>query len=269
MRIVITNDDNHASSLLHMLVDYLSTIAEVTVVVPLHQQSWKGKSVTRYQDIAIKEGLVAGHKAYIVDGTPADCANIAIHHLVAGPPDLVVSGINQGKNTGVGFLLASGTLGACIEANIAGIPAIALSQDLNWDLVRHTPEGWFDLDEASTARIGAQYEIILPDLFKRFFDRPELLSPKVAWNVNFPIHLADNWNYQLVSAAHNYYGNLFSKRADASAYYHDLRVISRDERHAVDSEVVSSGHVSITPISIADFGQLSSARAGELKHFFE
>ena len=57
-------------------------------------------------------------------GTPADCVNLGIYNLLESKPDIVVSGVNLGFNTGLGFLLASGTVGACFEANIAGLPGL-------------------------------------------------------------------------------------------------------------------------------------------------
>src|SRR4029079_6519534 len=47
--------------------------------------------------------------------------------LAGEPPDLVVSGINQGANLGddVGY---SGTVAAAVEGLFAGVPAIAVSQ---------------------------------------------------------------------------------------------------------------------------------------------
>ena len=53
------------------------------------------------------------------------------YHLFEEKPDMVVSGINMGINMGLGFVLSSGTVGACLEANIAGVPAVALSQELD------------------------------------------------------------------------------------------------------------------------------------------
>ncbi len=72
-----------------------------------------------------------GTPAWSVTGTPADCVNLAIHNLLEQRPDIVVSGTNIGKNIGLGFIFASGTVGACIEAYIAGLSALALSQELD------------------------------------------------------------------------------------------------------------------------------------------
>ena len=50
-----------------------------------------------------------------------------LYNIAKKKPDFVVSGVNIGKNIGVGFSLLEPS--ACIEANISGVPAIALSQE--------------------------------------------------------------------------------------------------------------------------------------------
>lgn len=65
----------------------------------------------------------------LVDGTPASCAQIGLHHVFRerGPIDLVVSGPNFGRNSTALFALSSGTLGAALEAAVCRRRAIALS----------------------------------------------------------------------------------------------------------------------------------------------
>jgi tubulin---tyrosine ligase len=65
----------------------------------------------------------------LVDGTPASCVQIGLHHFFSGrgPIDLVVSGPNYGRNTTAVFALSSGTLGGALEAAICKRKAIALS----------------------------------------------------------------------------------------------------------------------------------------------
>ncbi|KAI0021799.1 survival protein sure-like phosphatase/nucleotidase [Xylariomycetidae sp. FL0641] len=65
----------------------------------------------------------------LVDGTPASCAQIGLHHFFQerGPVDLVVSGPNYGRNTTALFALSSGTLGAALEAAVCRRRAVALS----------------------------------------------------------------------------------------------------------------------------------------------
>jgi 5'-nucleotidase len=129
-----------------------------------------------------------------VDGTPADCINLGVYHVFQQKPDLVVSGINIGINTGLGFALSSGTIGACLEANIAGIPAVALSQEL----ARETFAAWMtnrSLPELEVERLRSQTDMLLDRVFERLFARPDFLLQPVTWNVNFPDRLVPigNW----------------------------------------------------------------------------
>ena len=65
----------------------------------------------------------------LVDGTPASCVQIGLHHFFQdkGPIDLVISGPNYGRNTTAVFALSSGTLGAALEAAVCQKRSIALS----------------------------------------------------------------------------------------------------------------------------------------------
>jgi tubulin---tyrosine ligase len=65
----------------------------------------------------------------LIDGTPASCAQIGLHHLFQdrGPFDLVISGPNYGRNTTAVFALSSGTIGGAMEAAMNGVKSIALS----------------------------------------------------------------------------------------------------------------------------------------------
>ena len=68
-----------------------------------------------------------------MDGTPADCVNLAIVKLLPRRPALVVSGINRGGNLG-DDVFYSGTVGAAREATFFGVPAIAVSLAARADL---------------------------------------------------------------------------------------------------------------------------------------
>jgi 5'-nucleotidase len=131
MEILLTNDDGPESPLLLFLLEKLSEFGRVVTVVPKHEQSWRGKAITRGKALALEEAMVGPFCAFTLDGTPADCVNLAVYHLFEKKPELVVSGINIGINTGCAFLWSSGTVGACLEGNLAGIPGIALSQMLD------------------------------------------------------------------------------------------------------------------------------------------
>ncbi len=62
--------------------------------MPLQEQSWTGKCVTRFDPAHAQELELFGRKALTVSGRPADCVNLAVYNLLDEKPDLVVSGIN-------------------------------------------------------------------------------------------------------------------------------------------------------------------------------
>ena len=55
---------------------------------------------------------------------------IAINTILKEKPDLIISGINAGSNTG-SSVFYSGTVGAAVEGSFFKIPSIALSLCLN------------------------------------------------------------------------------------------------------------------------------------------
>jgi tubulin--tyrosine ligase len=76
----------------------------------------------------------------LIDGTPASCAQIGLHHLFKdkGPIDLLLSGPNYGRNTTALFSLSSGTIGAALEGAVNGFKSIALSYA--FDSREHNPD---------------------------------------------------------------------------------------------------------------------------------
>lgn len=123
MHIMVTNDDGiHAPGIL-ALSAALRELGDVTVVAPDRERSAAGHSLTLHSPLRVFE-LREGF--YAVDGTPTDCVNMGIHSLLPFRPDLVVSGINHGPNLG-DDITYSGTVAAAMEANLMGIPAMAVS----------------------------------------------------------------------------------------------------------------------------------------------
>ena len=71
---------------------------------------------------------------HAVDGSPADCIYVALHHapILARRPDVVVSGMNHGVNLG-SDVFYSGTVAAAREGALRGIPAMAFSLETGGD----------------------------------------------------------------------------------------------------------------------------------------
>lgn len=122
-KILITNDDGFYSEGLNVLENTLKKLGEVIVVAPDKERSAVSFSLTLHRPLRVTE---LRKKFFIVDGTPADCINIAFKELMKETPDIVVSGINLGPNLGDDTLF-SGTVSAAIQAVLFGIPSIAIS----------------------------------------------------------------------------------------------------------------------------------------------
>lgn len=127
MKVLITNDDGIASAGIAALVSRIKEIADVVVVAPDTEQSAVGHAITVSFPLRVEEfyknGSVFG---YAVSGTPADCVKLAVKEILDKPPDMVISGINLGPNTGT-HIIYSGTVSAATEATILNIPAFAVS----------------------------------------------------------------------------------------------------------------------------------------------
>jgi len=138
MRLLLTNDDSIECFFLHALVHALQKEGhELCIVAPRHEQSWTGASKSRRRAVAsAREDRGLGCLTWIVDGTPSDCVNIGIAHLLPQSgfptPDAVISGINVGFNASLGFINASGTIAGAWEGAVHGLPGIAISQDLTF-----------------------------------------------------------------------------------------------------------------------------------------
>lgn len=127
MKILITNDDGIMSPGIGALVSEIKKIAQVTVIAPATEQSAVGHAVTISFPLRVDEYYKNGGLfGYAVNGTPADCVKLGIKELLKETPDMIISGINQGPNTGT-HIVYSGTVSAATEAAILGIPSFAIS----------------------------------------------------------------------------------------------------------------------------------------------
>lgn len=127
MRILLVNDDGCESIGTTSLQDKLVEKGyDVWLVAPSLNQSGVGTSVTFKPGYEFEVKKVA-EKRYCFPGTPSDSVDFALTALMKdNPPDLVISGVNDGGNTG-GAQLNSGTVSAAVRAVRSGYPAISAS----------------------------------------------------------------------------------------------------------------------------------------------
>jgi 5'-nucleotidase len=223
MKLLVTNDDGIGSLFLHELIRALQAAGhELFVVAPVTEQSWTGASKTRHRPVksgAVDRGF--GCPTWMVDGTPSDCVNIALAHLLPAVPGTpvvagVVSGINMGFNCSLGFILASGTVAGAWEGALHGLPAMAVSQDVSADVYEHLKErgGAPDGDLLATLKVSAAHAARLaPTLFAA-----TPLNSFTVHNLNFPHPcFADTAVHRTVPAQVHVPG-LFSPAADDGSH---------------------------------------------------
>jgi 5'-nucleotidase len=128
MRVLISNDDGVEAPGIWALYADMSRHADTVVVAPSSERSAVGHAISVYNDITLSRHVREGRDwAYSIDGTPADCVKMALTTLMKdAPPDIVISGINRGQNTGTSIIY-SGTVAAALEATMNGYAAIAVS----------------------------------------------------------------------------------------------------------------------------------------------
>jgi 5'-nucleotidase len=161
MRLLVTNDDGIDCVFLHELVLGLREAGhELAVVAPKTEQSWIGAAKSRNRPVrSARTDRGFDCPTWTVDGTPSDCVNIALAHLVKTRPDAVVSGMNVGLNASLAFILASGTVAGAFEGVLHGLPAVAFSQDLSFETYDHLKDrGGQPGDElCATLKISARH----------------------------------------------------------------------------------------------------------------
>ncbi len=132
--ILVTNDDGIESEGLWAAVEAVLPLGEVLVVAPDRQWSGGARSVPRHVTGRIQSVTreVEGERvvAYAVDASPALAVIHGVVELATRPLALVVSGINFGANLGIEVTI-SGTVGAALEGGAFGIPALAISQEMD------------------------------------------------------------------------------------------------------------------------------------------
>ena len=149
LKILLTNDDGIHAPGLWAAAQALARVGELFIVAPDREQSGVGAALTLHAPVKAvpvsadgrlgraavvaadtadaNDGVETLHPvtAFSVEGTPGDSCILGLEKL-AGPVDLVVSGINSGSNLGWDVLV-SGTVGAAWQGYVRGYPTIAIS----------------------------------------------------------------------------------------------------------------------------------------------
>ncbi|MDT0201666.1 5'/3'-nucleotidase SurE [Nocardioides sp. AE5] len=171
MRILLTNDDGIDAPGLAVLGRALADAGhDLVVAAPATDRSGTGSGLGTIEDgaeIAVTEHQLPdlpGVSATAFDAPPSFAVLAACTGVLGPRPDLVVSGINDGFNTGR-LLLTSSTVGAALNAGSLGVRGLAISAGF-------APDHRFDT--AAQVAVSAVEWLI------------EHAAPRTVLNVNVP-----------------------------------------------------------------------------------
>jgi 5'-nucleotidase len=265
---LVTNDDGINSVFLHELIRALKEAGHrLAVVAPKSEQSWIGAAKSRNRPVhASPAERDFGCRTWMIDGTPSDCINIALGHLLIDeesadkgdqePIAGVISGINVGMNASLGFVIASGTIAGAWEGALHGLPAVAFSQDLSAELYERLKKngGIPDASLLDTLKISARHAArIAPELIAATPHRKFIVH-----NVNFPLNCGPNTEIKRTVPAQVVVPGLFSPAADDGTH----RLVFRlgDDLSApgllTDRAALASGNISHTILDYTRLGVL-------------
>ncbi len=235
MRILICNDDGIHAPGISVLHDAAKDFGELHVIAPDVERSAAGHAITLADPIKStpvnKNGEFFGHG---IGGTPADCIKLAVCAILKDtPPDLVLSGINLGSNTGISVIY-SGTVSAATEGVVLGIPGIAFS------LCTYTDPEW-----EMAGRM-------VKELTQKIIENP--MPPGVLLNVNLPnLPYEQLKGIKVTRMGRSRFIEKFLKRLDPRGrtyYWLDGELEVHDDGDDIDIHAVRDGYVSITPIHL-------------------
>ena len=127
MRILITNDDGIYAPGLNACERIARELSdEVWIVAPESDQSGVSHSLSLNDPLRLRE---VGERHFAVKGTPTDCVIMGARNIMKQMPDLVLAGVNRGRNAAENVTY-SGTVAGAMEGTVLGIPSFALSQPM-------------------------------------------------------------------------------------------------------------------------------------------
>jgi 5'-nucleotidase len=229
LTILVTNDDGIDSQGIQILAETLKALGQVYVVAPDKECSAMAHSLSLHRPLKVDE---VRQDYFAVDGTPADCVNVAVCSLLSKRPNLIVSGINKGGNLGEDITY-SGTVSAAFEGAFYGIPSFAISLVSKVD---------FKFKPAASFALRVARFILKNGLPKDTF-----------LNINVP-NLNENGvkSYRITKQGRRVYGDAVVEEVDpiGQKYYWIRGHRSFESMEGTDFEAISKNHVSITPLRL-------------------
>ncbi len=234
--LLITNDDGiNAPGIRHLWLA-VHEYADVAIVAPQTEKSGCGLSITWTKPLHIRPILWENNTpAWTLNGTPADCVKMGLAVLLERKPDMIISGINRGSNSGR-TVLYSGTIGGVIEGALKGVPGIAFS--------------FSDLEEPP---LSMTKKYIFP-LIKHILQNP--LPHGTLLNVNFPYNSKERIKgIRFATQGKSYWQESPDRRIHpegAPYYWLGGTWGAVEENPLSDVALLDQGYIAVAPIHIAE-----------------
>ncbi|MBS4001429.1 MAG: 5'/3'-nucleotidase SurE [Desulfobulbaceae bacterium] len=233
LNILVTNDDGINSPGLEVLARAASKFGKVAIFAPDRQQSAVSSALTINRPLKVQKYFKNKEfYGYAVDGTPADCVKMALTTLLDFKPDLILSGINHGKNTSINVMY-SGTVAAAVEGVMAGINSIAFS------ITSHSL--YVEMKAAEEYAVK-----IIESVVSRSWDT------KILLNVNIPaIEAGSIKGIRVTKLAKSYWNDWFERREDPFGneyFWFAGDYITSDHDKETDDTAIEDDFVSVTPL---------------------
>ena len=227
LNILLTNDDGYNAPGIVALYNVLKHYGNVTIIAPTDPMSAKSVSMTFWGGLTVTK---VKDNIFHMNGTPADCVSYSRSQIK--DIDLVVSGCNNGNNVSYDTIY-SGTVGACVEANMNHIPSIAFSTD----------DEYFEI-------ISKEAKKVLDYIFEK-----KLVSPNYILNVNFPVREFKKAKGIKLTTLGFRQDNIYHKNNKKDGMYYAYRDINWAHPCTSDCDYVAikEGYISITPLSYSLF----------------
>ncbi len=234
-RALVTNDDGIDAPGLHALARAARDAGlDVVVAAPMRESSGASAGIIaaesrgRLQVERRELPGLPGVEAYAVDAMPAHIVLAATRGWLDPVPDLVLSGVNRGPNTGRA-VLHSGTVGAALTASVNGVRGLAVSLDVGsdgasyWDTAVH----------------------LVPELVELLLDGP----PAAVLTLNVPNRPVDALRELRVAplAEFGMVQARFDRVQDGRLH---LAAVQRDDapQDGTDSALLAAGHPTLTAL---------------------
>ncbi|MEU5884055.1 5'/3'-nucleotidase SurE [Spirillospora sp. NPDC047279] len=240
LNILLTNDDGFAAPGLQAVRQALTAAGHrVTVVAPAADQSGVGTAMTvRFGDRITARQESPG--VWSVAGTPTDSVTFGLQVVFAGTrPDLVVSGSNFGHNAGA-IATHSGTVGAAVTGLENGVPAIAVSTELDLQAGQEATLRAFPATAAYVAGLVGRL---------RGAAGGRVLPAGVALNVNYPITASGPRGTKVTRLGRTAFVVPAYQQAGPDTYVITPRFPADPEPvRGADTTALAQDYVSVTPL---------------------